>query len=62
MSKEEIKYEIIQVLDHFSDKSLEELLFFLKGFDKKQQEKTSIKSSLDKVLNEDKDLLFKLAQ
>ena len=62
MSKEEIKYEISKVLDHFSDKALGELLAFLKELDAKQEVKIHISSSLDKILSEDKDLLAKLAQ
>lgn len=62
MSKEEIKYEISKVLDHFSDKALEELLVFIKNLDNKNGSSISIKSTLDKILLEDKDLLAKLAQ
>ena len=61
MSKEEIKYEINKVLDQFSDKSLEELLAFLKSIDLKG---SSLFSSdfINKILTEDKELLKKLAQ
>ena len=62
MSKEEIKYEISKVLDHFSDKALAELLTFLRELDTKQGAKTPITSSLNKILSEDKELLAKLAQ
>ena len=62
MSKEEIKYEISKVLDHFSDKALGELLAFLKELDGKKESKTPITSSLNKILEEDKELLAKLAQ
>ena len=62
MSKEEIKYEISKVLDHFSDKALAELLAFLKELDTKQESKTPTASSLNKILSEDKELLAKLAQ
>ena len=62
MSKEEIKYEISKVLDHFSDKALGELLAFLKELDTNKEVKTSITSSLNKILSEDKELLAKLAQ
>ena len=61
MSKEEIKYEISKVLDHFSDKALAELLAFLKELDTKQESKTPTASSLNKILSEDKELLAKLA-
>jgi len=62
MSKEEIKYEIGKVLDQFSDKALTELLFFLKELDSRNVVETSINSSLNKILAEDKELLAKLAQ
>ena len=62
MSKEEIKYEISKVLDHFSDKALAELLAFLKELDTKKESTTSANSSLNRILSEDKELLAKLAQ
>ncbi|MEI8073207.1 MAG: hypothetical protein WCH78_00550 [Bacteroidota bacterium] len=62
MSKEEIKYEIGKVLDQFSDKALTELLSFLKELDSCNVVETSINSSLNKILAEDKELLAKLAQ
>lgn len=62
MSKDEIKYEINKVLDQFSDKALEELLAFLRELDLKQKSKPPITSSLHKILEEDSELLTKLAQ
>ncbi|MBL0183925.1 MAG: hypothetical protein IPP96_17210 [Chitinophagaceae bacterium] len=62
MSKEEIKYEISKVLDHFSDKALAELLAFLRELDTRKESQTSTNSSLNKILTEDKELLAKLAQ
>jgi len=62
MSKKEIKDEISKVLDQFSDKALSELLKFLKELDSKNGSTISSKSSLDRILQEDKDLLAKLAQ
>jgi hypothetical protein len=62
MSKEEIKYEIGKVLDHFSDKALAELLAFLKELDTKNEVAGSINASLNSILSEDKELLAKLAQ
>jgi hypothetical protein len=62
MSKEEIKYEIGKVLDHFSDKALAELLAFLKELDARNEVAFSINSSLNRILAEDKELLAKLAQ
>jgi len=62
MSKDEIKYEINKVLDHFSDKALEDLLSFLKNIEGKYTVSLFNSSTLDKILNEDKDLLEKLAK
>ena len=62
MSKEEIKYEISKVLDHFSDKALAEILAFLKELDARKESTISTNSSLNKILSEDKELLTKLAQ
>lgn len=62
MSKEEIKYEIGKVLDHFSDKALAELLIFLKELDTRNVSTSEKLSSLKKILSEDKELLAKLAQ
>ena len=62
MSKKEIKDEISKVLDQFSDKALSELLKFLKELDSKNGSTISSKSSLDRILQEDKDLLAKLAK
>lgn len=61
MSKEEIKYEISKVLDQFPDEALGEILTFLKKIEAKRIE-VSIKSSLNKILSEDKELLTRLAQ
>lgn len=61
MSKDEIKYEISKVLDQFPDEALGEILAFLKRLEAKQVE-TSITSSLNKILSEDKELLIRLAQ
>jgi hypothetical protein len=62
MSKEEIKYEISKVLDHFSDKALAELLAFLKELDTRKEAQAAANSSFNKILSEDKELLAKLAQ
>ena len=62
MSKEEIKYEISKVLDHFSDKALTELLAFLKELDSKHKSSVSTDVLLSRILSEDKELLAKLAQ
>jgi len=62
MAKDEIKYEIIKVLDNFSDKALAELLTFLKELDIRNESKISDNSPFNKILTEDKELLAIFAQ
>lgn len=62
MSKEEIKYEINKVLDHFPDQVLEELLSFLKNIEGQQTTFQFDKKTIDRILKEDSSLLQKLAQ
>lgn len=62
MSKEEIKYEINRVLDHFPDKALEELLSFLKELHSKHKNGNSFQSTLKQIITEDAGLLARLAQ
>lgn len=62
MSKEEMKYEINKVLDHFSDDAIKELLVFLKHLEKEYKHDTIHADLLQRILQEDKALLEKLAQ
>ncbi|HMO63551.1 MAG TPA: hypothetical protein PKC39_15100 [Ferruginibacter sp.] len=62
MSKNELKEEISKVLDNFSDTALSELLDFLKELDAKKQYSLASNNLLQKILQEDKVLLSKLAQ
>lgn len=62
MSKDEIKSEINKVLDHLSDKALSDLLSFLQNLESKQSISLLDKSTLQKILTEDEDLLHKLAR
>jgi len=62
MSKDEIKYEINRVLDHFSDQALAELLTFLKQLESRNNNTFLSSRDLQKILSEDKQLLEKLAQ
>jgi hypothetical protein len=62
MSKEQIKDEINKVLDHLPDKTLQDILFFLKNMESKQTITLADHAILDKILSEDKDLLEKLAK
>ena len=60
MSKDQIKSEINKVLDHFSDKGLEEILNLLKKLDSQLASDNS--DILEKILKEDTHLLERLAQ
>ena len=62
MSKDEIKHEINKVLDHLSDKTLQEILSLLKNIERNQISSLADHITLDKILSEDKDLLEKLAK
>lgn len=62
MSKEEIKHEINKVLDQLPDKTLQDILSFLKGIESKQTLSQTDLAILDKILTEDNDLLEKLAK
>ena len=62
MSNEQVKHEIIKVLDHLSDKTLKEILSFLKNMEAKQSFTLADRANLNKVLTEDKELLEKLAK
>jgi hypothetical protein len=61
MSTEEIKAEINRVLDNLSDKTLFELLSYLKDLDSKDKTFLDV-DMLNKILAEDKSLLAKLAK
>lgn len=62
MSKDEIKFEISKVLDHFSDSALQELLIFLQKLEQKHSSSILNSDSLRKILSEDRNLLKRLAQ
>jgi hypothetical protein len=62
MSKDEIKVEILQVLDSLSDKALQELLFFLKQINVNNNSSIFNISAINQILEEDKNLLEKLAK
>ena len=62
MSKDEIKIEIIQVLDTLSDKALQELLVFLKQINPKNGSSIFNISAINQILEGDKGLLEKLAK
>jgi hypothetical protein len=60
MSKDEIKYEINKMLDQLSDQSLESLLSLLKEVEAKRNKEFS--EHLQRILSEDDELLYRLAQ
>ena len=62
MSKEQIKEEIIRVLDLLPDKTLQSILSFLKNVEGKQTLTLADHAILGKILSEDKGLLEKLAK
>ncbi len=62
MSKTEIKEEINKVLDILPDKTLEELLSYLKSVEKNTSSSIFDPERIQKILTEDKRLLQKLAQ
>lgn len=62
MSKDELKYEIDKILDHFSENALENLLSFLKQFKAKDNPTLFDTTHLSKIISEDKELLEKLAK
>jgi hypothetical protein len=62
MSNEELKQEIIKLLDHLPDKTLHELLSFLKNLGSKQTISLTDSFLLGKILSDDQELLEKLAK
>ncbi len=61
MSKDEIKYEINKVLDHFPGKALVKLLNYLKQIESGNKALFN-PDDLNRVITEDKHLLEKLAK
>ncbi len=55
MSKEEIKFEINKVLDRFSDRSLEEILYYLKEVDNTKSFSVFNTDALNKILLKDRE-------
>jgi hypothetical protein len=62
MSKDEIKYEINRVLDGLSNDALHELLSFLKQLEEKHPLYKLDADKFNSILEEDEELLKKLAQ
>lgn len=60
MSKEELKQDILQVLERLPDETLASILGYLKQV---EQDKSFLnQSNLQRILEEDQELLEKLAQ
>ena len=62
MSKQEIKKEINKVLDQLSDKTLQDILSYLKTIESNHVLSNADRLTLEKILSEDKELLEKLAK
>ncbi len=62
MSTQEIIAEIDKKLPHFTGKQLEEILLFMKNVEKTQGVNYNINEALSIVMEEDKNLLNRLAQ
>ena len=62
MTKTEIKNEIQKVLDNVPENILKDILDLLKGIQDHSSDKIGMTHSLRQILEEDKDLLEKLAQ
>ena len=62
MTTLEIKKEISKVLDHVPEKLLADILDLLKEVQFKETSNATLTSNFKKILEEDSDLLHKLAQ
>jgi len=62
MSTKELKERINKVLDSIPDEVLEELLKYLKSLTNKSKEDMLLSQNLKRILEEDKNLLERLAQ
>jgi hypothetical protein len=62
MSNEELKKEIVKVLEAVPDEMLEDILEYLRFLIGTARDKIDMASNLRQIINEDKELLQKLAQ
>ena len=62
MSGEELKSQIQHVLDEMPEEILEDVLLYMKSIRNISHQKLQISSNLKKILQEDKELLQKLAK
>ena len=61
MSKEDLKAEIVKVLDNFPDRALEDILSLLRRIDPSESAVTFSDSFIEKIMTEDASLLKRLA-
>ena len=62
MTNKELKKEIAKVLDNVPDEMLEDILNYLKLLIKNPKEKVNLTSNIRQIIDEDKELLQRLAQ
>lgn len=62
MSTKELKDRINKVLDSIPDEVLEEVLKYLKSLTNKSKKDIALSQNLSRILEEDKNLLERLAQ
>ncbi|SDM32150.1 hypothetical protein SAMN05421823_11281 [Catalinimonas alkaloidigena] len=62
MNKEEVKTEIHKIVDRLPDEVSDEVLIYLKGVLDKSAHHVKLTTNLAKILNEDQELLKRLAQ
>jgi len=62
MDKKEIKVEINKILENIPEHVLQEVLEYLKEAQSHSKEKIGFSKNLRKILNEDRNLLRRLAQ
>lgn len=62
MTKEQLKEEIQRALDEVPETALADILKYLKEVSSKSSDKVEMSQKLRKILDEDKELLDRLAQ
>ena len=62
MTKEQLKEEIQRALDEVPETALADILKYLKEVSSKSSDKVEMSQNLRKILDEDKELLDRLAQ
>ena len=62
MTNKELKKEIAKVLDNVPDEMLEDILNYLKLLIKNPKEKVNLTSNIRQIIDEDSELLQRLAQ